>query len=221
MIAVRPPEYWPRLSYFALMEQVDRFVLADTFQYSRQSFQNRARLRTPGGWQWISVPLRGGQHGRPVAQVVIEGGDYWMGKHWRAFIFNYHTTPFFSYYEAALRPLFDARWERLGDLTGATVEVLHGLLGMRCMLQRASALPGRPSSLPDVLAAAGDAELVVPTEAAGHDTSALPSARVLAYEHPVYHQNFEGFAPGMSVLDLLFNYGPEARHVLRRGLPEG
>ena len=110
MLAVRPPEYWPRLSYFALMDRVERFVLADTFQYSRQSFQNRAKLRTPQGWQWISVPLRGGQHGRPVCDVAIEGVPYCMGKHWRAFTFNYHATPFFAYYEDAFRPLFDAEW---------------------------------------------------------------------------------------------------------------
>lgn len=215
MIAVRPPEYWPRLSYFALMDRVDRFVLADTFQYSRQSYQNRARLRTPQGWQWISVPLRGGQHGRPVCDVSIEGDPYWMGKHWRAFIFHYHSTPFFAFYEDALRPLFDVRWRCLADLTCATVEVLHRLLGLRAALVRASALPGAPADLPAVLAAVGDDGLVVPAEAAAHDAAAARC--VFDYDDPVYRQNFAGFEAGMSALDVLFNYGPEARAVLARG----
>ena len=69
MIAIRPPEYFPCLAYAALLLAVDCFVLADTFQYSRQSFQNRTKVRNPQGWQWVSIPLKGGQHGRPICQV--------------------------------------------------------------------------------------------------------------------------------------------------------
>lgn len=218
MIAVRPPEYWPRLEYFALMDRVDRFVLADTFQYSRQSFQNRAKLRTPQGWQWISVPLRGGQHGRPVRDVIVEGEAYWMRRHWRSLIFNYHATPFFAFYEDALRPLFDVEWSCLADLTCATVEVLHRLLGLSTPLVRASVLPGAPATLPAVLAQTGDADLLAPAVAAGHDAALVPGLQVFRYAHPVYSQSFAGFEAGMSVLDLLFNYGPEARAVLRQGV---
>lgn len=228
MIAVRPPEYWPRPAYFALMDHVDHFVLADTFQYSRQSYQNRALLRTPEGSQWISIPLRGRQHGRPIHQVEIHGKHRWIRKHWRALTFNYRATPFFEYYEDQLRPVFDVEWKGLADLTSRTVEVTRGLLGITTTLNRASALevttgtPGTPgtsgtpaslSTLEEILAAMGDENLIVPEVASSVDGTF--AASVLDFEEAERRQNFEGFEPGMSALDLLFNYGPDALSMIR------
>ncbi|QXD15529.1 WbqC family protein [Rhodocaloribacter litoris] len=218
MIAVRPPEYFPRLAYFALMDAAERFVLADTFQYSRQSYQNRARLRTPQGRQWVSIPLRGGQHGRPIRAVEIEPRRDWMGKHRRAFMYNYRSTPFFEYYEPDFESLFAGTWTHLADLTCATVALVARLLGIRTPLLRASGLAGAPDTLTKVLAATGADRLLVPEEAAAHDVPLAPSAQVLRYETPPYRQNFSGFEPDVSAVDLLFNYGPEALAVLRQGV---
>ncbi len=218
MIAVRPPEYFPGLAFFALMDAADRFVLADTFQYSRQSFQNRARLRTPQGRQWVSIPLVGRQHGRPVREVVIEQRRDWLGKHARAFSYNYRSTPFFEYYEPYFEPIFSRTWTRLSDLTCATVALLHRLLGLTTTLVRASALPGAPDTLPAVLAAVGEDALLAPESAAAHDAPLAPALRVMRYETPAYRQNFGGFVPGLSAVDVLFNYGPEARSIIRQGV---
>ena len=105
-VVIRPPDYWPGIAYMALIDRADRVVLADTFQYSRQSFQNRARLRTPQGWQWISIPLRGRQHGTPIREVMIWQRPAWLRKHLKALVYNYRGTPFFTYYEPALTDLF-------------------------------------------------------------------------------------------------------------------
>lgn len=218
MIAVRPPEYWPHLSYLALAASADRLVLADTFQYSRQSFQNRARLRTPQGWQWISVPLQGGQHGRPITDVALEHREPWARKHWRSLEYNYRSTPFFEFYEADLAPLFRQDWDALADLTCATVTCLHRLYGLETPLVRASTLEGRPDSLPAVLAAVAGERLLTPEEAAPHDALQVDGVVPFQYDPPTYRQNFDGFEPQMSALDLLFNYGPEARTVLLEGV---
>lgn len=214
MIAVRPPEYWPRPGFFGLMAEVDVFVLADSFQYSRQSFQNRARLRTPDGWQWISIPLKGGQHGRPVEEVEIRRTPHWMTKHWRALHFNYRTSPFFDFYEERLRALFETEWTTLGALTVASVEMLRSLLGVRTPLVCASKLVDAPSGLESVLSHYGGYDLLVPRIAAEAD--AALAVYVADFACPSYRQNFEGFERDMSALDLLFNYGPEALPMIRR-----
>ncbi len=218
MIAVRPPEYYPRLEYAALMTAAERFVLADTFQYSRQSFQNRTRVRNPQGWQWVSVPLKGGQHGQPICQARIRHVEGWRRKHWRAFYYNYRAAPFFAFYEPELAALLERTWTHLADLTCATVELVHRLLALPAVLVRASDLPGRPADLPGVLAALEDGPLLAPEDAAPHDAPAAPGLRVFHYDHPRYRQTFAGFEPGMTALDLLFNYGPEARSILRQGI---
>lgn len=217
MIAVRPPEYWPRLEYFALMQQVDQFVLADTFQYSRQSFQNRARVRNPQGWQWISVPLKGGQHGTPICKVRLRALR-WTAQHWKALEFNYRSAPFFAYYEAALRDVLAQDFNYLGALTCATIVCVHDLLDLNTQLLQATELTGSPDSLQRILTGVGEDALLSPPEAAEHDARAVGPVQVFKYESPIYHQNFEGFEPGQSILDLLFMYGPEAGAILQQGV---
>lgn len=221
MIAVRPPEYFPRLRYMALMQAVDCFVLADTFRYSRQSFQNRSRLRNPQGWQWITVPLQSGQRGRAIRDIEINMRGRWIEKHWRAFQYNYRSTPYFEYFEAQVEPFFERTWDRLGPLTTASVELVHDLMGLSTTLVRASSLDGAPASLEGILAAMNRRDLLAPADAAPHDREVVPALDVFRFETPTYRQNFEGFEPGMSAVDVVFNYGPEARSLLEQGAQVG
>jgi hypothetical protein len=92
------------------------------------------------------------------------------------------------------------------------------LLGITTPLVRASALPGAPDALPAVLNAVQAEGLLSPPEAAEHDAAQVPRVRVMNYDPPSYRQNFDGFEPGMSAVDALFNYGPEALTLLRSGV---
>ncbi len=207
-IAIRPPEYFPGLAYMALVSHVDCFVLADTFQHSKRSMQNRGKLRTPQGWQWISVPLRGGQSGRPLYEVHVETRERWIEKHWRAFQYNYRSTPYFEFYEPDLTPFFERSWERLGPLSCASVELLHRLMKLPTHLVRASELENKPDTPAAIHAAVEGDELVALPDTAVHDARHVSTAHALRFEPPMYRQNFDGFEPGMSAADLLFNYGP-------------
>ena len=211
----------------ALLQEADRFVVADTFQYSRRSYQNRARLRTPQGAQWITVPVKRGQTHRPVAEVEIDNREHWRSRHWRALQYDYRSTPFFELCESSLAPFFERGWQRLGPCAFASVELLVDRAGIETEILRATALPGAPDTLPGLLRAA-DAEgetLLTPPEAVAHDAALLEAVggdvRVLSFEPPHYRQNFAGFEPGLSFADLLFGYGPEARALLASGSTVG
>ncbi|HET6566499.1 MAG TPA: WbqC family protein [Rhodothermales bacterium] len=217
MTAIRPPEYFPRLSYMALLLAADSGVLADTFQYSRQSFQNRMRIRTPQGRHWLSVPLKGGQHGRPICEVEIDRRVNWQRTHWRSLVYNYSSAPFFQFYDREVHELLHEEWHTLGELTCASVELLCRLLGVETLLRRASALPGAPADLEGVAHSVHDGTLLALPDTASHDARLVGNVRVLAYSERVRHQNFPGFEAGLSALDLLFNYGPEARSILQEG----
>lgn len=216
IVAVRPPAYWPSPATMALADAADRVLLADTLQYSRQSFQNRAQIRTPQGWQWLTIPLKGGQHGRPIYEVEIRHKHFWMGKHWRALEFNYRRTPYFEFYEPLLKPVFDRRWERLGALTCRSIELLAELLGIETPIMRASEVPSRPATVPDILESSGTQRLLTASDTLEVDIAFAPTVEVLEMETLQYRQNFDGFEPGMSALDLLFNYGPESLTMIRR-----
>jgi hypothetical protein len=209
MIAIHPPAYFPGLRYMALLQQVDAFVLADTFPYTRRSMQRRSRLRNPQGWQWITVPLQARQQGRPLVEAAINDDDPWTGKHWRAFQYNYRSTPYFEYFEPELEPLFTRKWHTLGALTCAIVELMRDMMGIGTSLMRASALDGAPDTVAGILDRLDSTNRVVYDEK--DESDATSAEHVLRFDAPTYRQNFPGFEAGMSAVDLLFNYGPEAR----------
>jgi hypothetical protein len=213
MIAIRPPEYFPRSAYISLIQHVDHFVLADTFQYSRQSFQNRSKLRNPNGWQWITVPLQGYAYGEPITDVEIDHNDRWQERHWRSFMYNYRSTMYFEFYEDDFRPIFDEpAWTNLADLTCESVRVETEMLQVDTPIVRASELEGAPETVEGVLRALGeaDAPLLCPPDAAQADAEAGHNVHVLTFDLEPYHQNFDGFEPEMSAMDFAFNYGPDA-----------
>ena len=219
MIAVRPPEYWPSPLFAALMIAADRLYVGDTFRYSRQSLQNRARLRNPNGWQWVTIPLQSGQQGRAIAQTAINTNEPWIGRHWRSFMFNYRSAPYFEYYEPRLRPIFEREWTSVGPLALATISFVIDALDLSVDLVPTSTLPAAPTSLQAVLAHGAGAPVLLAEDAASHDAPTATAEgrqwKVLQLDLPAYEQNFEGFEPGMSVVDLLFNHGPATRMMLR------
>ena len=204
--------------YVALMDRVRYFVLADTFQYSRQSFQNRTRLRNSRKAQWITVPLEGGQHGRSQAATRIRTGTAWRRRHWKAFRYNYGRAPYFVHYEAPLVDFFEAEYARLAEATCASVRLIHRLFGLDTVLSRATDMQGQPDAMASVLLPFPGRAVFLPPVAACIDRRLHTRIRAFEYTHPKYPQAFPGFVPGMTALDLLFNCGPDSLAVLRQGI---
>jgi hypothetical protein len=216
MIAIQPPEYFPPLAYTALLQHVDHFILADTFRFRRKTFQNRSKLRNAQGAHWITIPLFGQPEGARLHTIDIETGGRWREKHWRSFMYDYRTTMYFEFYEDTFRPFFDEEWTNLADCTCRSVELQAEIFGFDTSLARASALDGAPSTLDEIVEAVG-AETVVVPERSELPTLADVNVEGFSYEHPSYHQNFEGFESGVTAMDLAFNYGREAPRLLAGG----
>jgi hypothetical protein len=219
MIAIQPPAYFPPLDYTALLDHVDHFILADTFRYRGQSFQNRSKLRNAQGTHWITIPLFGQPTGAPFHTIDIETGGRWREKHWRSFMYDYCTTMYFEFYEEQFRPFFEVEWTNLADCTCRSVALQAELFGLDTSIQRASDLEGTPSTYQEIVEVVGADTLVMPADA---EAPSLRSASVesFSYEHPEYHQNFEGFKAGVTGMDLLYNYGREAPRLLAQGIGE-
>ena len=216
-IAVAPPAYFPGLVYVALIQHVDHFILADTFPFRQRSFQDRSKVRSPQGWHWISIPVVGRREGAPLPEVEIQTERRWLEKHWRSFLYNYRTTPYFEFFEGSFRPFFERTWKRLAPCLCRSVQLTANLFGVRTRITRASALSGAPCTYAEIVTALSPDALVVLDASVPEDLPDTTSVCKCTYEPVPYRQNFEGFTPGMSALDLMFNYGPEAPRLLADG----
>lgn len=189
----------------------DVLLIADSFQYSRQSYQNRARVRTPQGWQWLTVPIAGGGHGRRIDHVLTDERSDWRGKHLRALQHNYGSSAFFPHYAAAIRGLLRRDWLSLGALTSATTHWLLEALSIETKILRTSELTPVPETARQLATLLGNAAVVSLQDSVSADRGSFPVVCPLLVTERPRHQNFGGFVSGMSALDLLFNYGPDGR----------
>src|ERR1700716_2155845 len=97
-VAIAQPTYLPWLGYFDLIDQVDHFILLDSVQFVKQSWQQRNRIKTPTGLQWLTVPVVfRGRLGQQIKDVEIREPDFWRD-HLRTIELSYRRAPFFSQY---------------------------------------------------------------------------------------------------------------------------
>ena len=131
--------------------------------------------------------------GCSIHEVLVSEHCNWRHQHWEALKSAYGMSPFFDYYQDDIRPFFDEEvfrannWQRLFDYNLAIMRKMLDLIGVKKEIKLTS-LPPTPQQ--------GGRVVHVPVNVPVH-----------------YYQTFQkrhGFIPGLSILDLLFNEGPEA-----------
>lgn len=206
MIAILAPEYFPRLAFFALARAADRVILGDTFQYSRQSGQNRTLLRSGQGAHWLTIPLMGGQHGTPQSHIQPDARIPWSKRHLRAIRFDLGTTPYFDHLLPEIEDVLAQPHDNLVSLNVATILMLARWLGVSGKFQRASDLAGAPRSFAEVVDVVRPSSVLSLPEAARHD-SRYARVTPLHWVEPPRPQRFPGFVPGLSALDAVAHLG--------------
>ncbi len=227
-IAICQPTYLPWLGYFDLMDQVDIFVLLDSVQFEKQSWQHRNRIKTATGLQWITVPvIYRGCFGQHINQVEIRDPEF-VRKHLRGIELSYRRTPYFDTYYPELTEIFNGRLKGfLADLNVSLLQWFCAILRIPTPVLRSSAMSavGRRSELLAnlCLEVKADSYLSPPGSAAYllNDLELFANAGIDVefhhYEHPEYSQLFPPFCPYASALDLVFNEGPRSLEILRNG----
>ena len=209
LTAIRPPEFAPRAEVAALMLAADRFVMADTFAFSRQSFHNRARILTDQGPRWLTVPRRHAGVGQPLLEVDVLDG--WRREHRAALRAAYGKAPFYEH----VAPEWDAVLETpgsLADLAVASMRFAARWLRAPADLVRASDLPGTPRDVAGVARALEAESLVVLPESAERDRTAV-GFEVDVLEVDLGKLGYD--VAGVSVLDLVMRHGPGAAERLK------
>ncbi len=229
-IAIAQPTYLPWLGYFDLMDQVDTFVILDTVQFEKQSWQQRNRIKTPTGLQWLTVPVVfRGRLTQKINEVEIREADFWRN-HLRAIELNYARAPFFRTYFDPLSEILTNTGQNLVQLNVRIIEWITGLLRISTNLVLASTLcqmGKRTELLANICLTLGGSDYLSPLGSAEY---LLPELEIMSnvnirtsfhhYEHPCYKQQFAPFCPFAAVIDLLFNEGDRAMEIIRSGRRE-
>ena len=227
-VAISQPSYLPWSGFFDLVDQVDQFVLLDDAQFVKQSWHQRNRIKSPSGLLWLTVPvIFRGRLGQPLCEVMIREPRFWE-KHVRALEVNYGRARYFERYYSALKKILQDSSQngRLVDLNIELIRWLGEEMEVTTPMIRSSALSvegKRSGRLVSICKLLGAADYVSP-RSAGYlieDMAQFSESGLNVwfhnYTHPTYEQRFPPFAPFASVLDLLFNYGPDSGRIMRSG----
>lgn len=195
------------------------FVFLDTVQFKKNEWQNRNRIKTALGWQWMTVPVCY-HYPEKILEIKINDKVQWGKKHWRSLVTNYSKAPYFHTYADFFQTTFRSKWELLADLNIHITKFLAEIWELKANTVRASQL-GIVHTDPTARLIAICKELGADTYLCGKDGPQYMNVgqfyhnriRLLyqGFRPKVYSQLFGGFIPDLSSIDLLFNCGPEGR----------
>ncbi|MCH7818845.1 MAG: WbqC family protein [Candidatus Marinimicrobia bacterium] len=218
-LAIHQPNYLPWPGYFHKMESVDLFLILDTVQYMKHEYDNRCKIKTPEGEQWLTVPVSSPNLGTPINKVMLAmDADIWR-YNWKPLKNNYSKSPFFEEYKDELHEIYGKKWDRLIDLNLKLIETVQNWLGIKTRLKFASELPEttlkgtelilshcRELKADEYLSGMGGKNYLE-QEQFDNDNIRLEFQN---YTPIVYPQRFGDFVPNLSVIDLLFNCGKDS-----------
>jgi hypothetical protein len=222
LVAIHQPQFLPWLGYLDKLDRVDVFILLDTVQFKKNEWQNRNRIRTAQGWQYLTVPIL---HEFPqrLDRVRINNQTDWRRKHLQALDIHYGKAPFYDRHAKAFRDLYACDWELVATLNAATVGVLAEAFGITTRIVKASQFEAREEQSARLLdlckAVGGDRYLAGGGGRDYMDVAQFEAAGIAVefqdFAHPEYGQVYQPFIAGMSAVDLLFNYGREGFRIVR------
>jgi len=199
--AIFPLFYLPPVSYFsALNAQNYQFLLEKEEHFPKQTFRNRTRIYSPNGPLDLFLPvIKGSKYHTKMKDVKISYDFKWQRLHWLSLESCYRNSPYFEYYEDDLAPFFQKKYDFLFDYN---LEILEWIFKQ---------LKKTP-----VLEFTTEYEKDIPAELDYRNKIQFKNAELIAPQK-IYTQVFgekHGFLPNMSIVDLLFNQGPQAKHYL-------
>lgn len=199
--AIFPLFYLPPVSYFSALKDHDfDFLIEREEHFPKQTYRNRARIYSPNGPLDLFIPVvKGSKFHTKIKDVKISYDFKWQRLHWLSLESCYRNSAYFEYYEDELTPFYEKKFDYLFDYN---LELLKWLFKQ---LKRKEELRFTDEYVKDLDPGADFRDK-------------------LHFKHPEYivpakpyYQVFEeriGFLPNMSIVDLLFNQGPQAKNYL-------
>ncbi|WHZ21316.1 MAG: hypothetical protein OJF47_000428 [Nitrospira sp.] len=223
LVTIHQPQFLPWLGYLAKIDQADLFVALDNVQFKKNEWQNRNRVRTAQGQQWLTVPVLH-RFGQRVNEVGINTTVNWKARHLRALELHYARARYREPYLSELRDLYDAPWTNLSELNLAVLRWLMRSFHITTPIRLASAYDLREEAtdrLIDICLTVGaDRYLCGPGAEAYMDRPRFLASglrlEIQYFYHPFYVQCYDPFMPALSAIDLLFCHGSEAGTLLRQ-----
>lgn len=212
--------YIPWKGYFDLINMSDEFVLYDDMQYTRRDWRNRNKIKTPQGSQWLSIPVDAkGKYFQKINETKISDRG-WEKKHWGSIVANYGRSKYFKEYKDIFEDLYlNNSEDYLSMVNYNFIMSINNILGIKTKIRLSSEfslVDGQTEKLIQICKDCDATEYLSGPAAQEYfddDVALREGIKVswMDYDGYVkYNQRFPPFEHGVTILDLIFNEGPNA-----------
>jgi hypothetical protein len=192
------------VQYFTKLILFDKIYLEQFENFTKQTYRNRYEIYGANGNVSLVVPVVKGRDKKiKIRDLLISYDTDWQRNHWRTLFSAYNSSPFFEYYQDDIQPFFEKPWKFLFDYNHVILETLCALLEIEPDIVLTDDFEQVPQNTLNLR------EAISPKK---HKSAADPHFRPQTYTQVFTEKS--GFIPNLSILDLLFNEGPNAISIL-------
>ncbi len=193
--------YFPPINYFKAMASSDTILLEFCESFIRQTYRNRCKILATDGVLSLSIPVTKEFPNTPIKDVKIDYSKPWLQQHKRAIISAYRSSPFFEYYQDEIFEILDSGETSLFMMNLRIINKMIELLGLNKSITLTEEFVAKYGEGTMDLRSLIQPKRVSPL---------LPD---FLKESKPYYQVFsdkQGFKSNLSIIDLLFNEGPNS-----------
>jgi len=225
-VGIIQSNYIPWKGYFDFIASVDEFVLLDEVQYTRRDWRNRNKVKTANGLQWLTIPVDvSGKYTQRIDETRI-ADPAWADEHLTTLRHVYGRAP----HAKAEWPWIEALYSHARELPLLTavnesfIRAIAERLGISTKITRSSeyrTTGGKNERLLEICRQAGASTYLSGPAAAGYLDPAMWREHGIELEfktyegYPEYPQIHGAFEHGVTILDLFFNVGEDAKDYFR------
>jgi len=224
-VAILQSNYIPWKGYFDMIGLVDEFVILDNVQFTKNDWRNRNRIPNGKDGLWLTIPVRTAERMyQPINETEISD-PRWARKHWSTLSQSYARAPHFKTYEAPIRDAYERASEEklLSAANHIFIATICDLLGLKTKLSDAELIDteDKTERVVRLCQSRGATHYLSGPAAKNYVDTALFEGAGITLEYmdyagyPPYKQLHAPYDPAVTVLDLLFNIGPEAPRYMK------
>jgi hypothetical protein len=224
-VAICQSNYIPWKGYFDLINLVDEFVIYDDMQYTKRDWRNRNKIKTRNGLKWITIPVRvKGKYFQKILDTEISDPN-WAKKHWVIIKSNYSKAKYFKNYCDRFENLYlNNKDNKLSSINYKFITTICKILEINTNITWSSEydlIGDKTEKLVGICMQLNAYEYLSGPAAKSYLSEKLffknnIKVKFIDYKnYKEYHQLFPPFEHAVSVIDLIFNEGPNAKMFLK------
>ncbi|MFW5755176.1 MAG: WbqC family protein [Tangfeifania sp.] len=196
--------YFPPVQYFVKFLQFNKIYIEQHENFMKQTYRNRCEILAANGPVSLVIPVVKGRGSKiKIRDLKISYDTDWQRNHWRTIFSAYNSSPFFEFYRDEISPFFEKKWKYIFDFNLAIIEAICDLTEIDFNVELTDDFEKTDSSTLNFR------EAISPKE---QKTKPDPNFHPQEYTQ-VFAEKF-GFVSNLSILDLIFNQGPNSYNIL-------